>query len=487
MKRFFTSFYGKLTTVFLVVLTIMGVSQVIITTRSFINLNQDIEQRLNLSLAKDMAFELTSILEGDLDLNRIGERIHYMMVMNPKIEIYLLDEAGKILAFFAEPGKTIKSETVDLNPIFQFILQSDDLPILGSDPRQPAKRKPFSAAELVMGDGSKGFLYIVIGGEQYDSTYAYFRESFFVRTLTSGLIITVFFAGLIGLILFALLTKRLRVISEMVSKFEQGDLEHRIQISSSDEFGQLGNSFNNMADTIESIIEKLKQNDTLRRELIANVSHDLRTPLASIQGYVETILMKTDLDQEQRIKYLEVILKNTVGLSRQVSELFELSKLEAKQIQPTLEPFSISELMQDISLKFGKLAESLELELITDIPHNLPLVNGDIAMIDRVLSNLIRNATEYTPAGGTITLAVQQKEKTVSILISDTGQGIPAKDLPNIFDRFYTGGKKTIKGSTSTGLGLTIAAKMVEAHEQKIEVKSEAGKGTSFSFELPLS
>ena len=487
MKRFFTSFYGKLTAVFLLVLIIMGVGQVVITTKSFVSFNQEVDQRLNLTLAKDMAFELTSILDEELDFALIGERIHYMMVMNPKIEIYLLNEAGKVLAFFAEPGKTMVADSVDLDPVYQFLLQEEHVPILGSDPRQPGKRKPFSAAELVMGDGTKGFLYIIIGGEQYDSTFAFFQESYIVRTMINGLILTVIFAGIIGLILFALLTKRLRAISEIVSEFEQGNLEHRIEISTKDEFGQLGRSFNSMADTIEATIEKLKQNDTLRRELIANVSHDLRTPLASIQGYVETILMKSDLDDERKLKYLNVILKNTQSLGKQVNELFELSKLEAKQILPDMEPFSIGELAQDVSMKFKTQIETHGLELIADIPHNSPLVTGDIAMVERVLSNLIRNATEFTPTGGRITLSLHNQDGLVEVSVEDTGQGIASADLPHIFDRFYTGGSKTIKGSTSTGLGLTIAAKMIEAHGQTLSVESELGKGTRFSFTLTLA
>ncbi|NQV50788.1 MAG: HAMP domain-containing histidine kinase, partial [Candidatus Marinimicrobia bacterium] len=286
---------------------------------------------------------------------------------------------------------------------------------------------------------------------------------------------------------FAILTKRLRAISEIVAEFEKGNLDHRIEIETKDEFGQLGIAFNSMADRIESTVEKLRQNDTLRRELIANVSHDLRTPLASIQGYVETILMKSDLDEDRKLKYLNVILKNTQSLSKQVNELFELSKLEAKQILPNLEPFSINELTQDVSLKFKTQFESHKLELITEIPHDLPSVVGDIAMIERVIANLIRNASEFTPSGGRVTVSIKKRDESVSVSIEDTGQGISAEDIPYIFDRFYRGGKKTIEGSTSTGLGLTIASKMIEAHDQTLIVESELGKGTRFSFELPLS
>lgn len=484
MRRFFQSFYGKLTGVFLLLLIVMGVVQILITTRSFINFNREVDQRLNLHLAEDMAAELHGLLDDDLEISRIGERIHYMMVMNPKIEIYLLDDMGKILAFFAEPGKSIIEDYVDLQPIDQFLRQAKQAPILGSDPRQPHKMKPFSVAQLELGEKGIGYLYIVIGGEQYDSTYAFFQNSYIIRTMIRGLTITLIFAGIIGLLLFALLTKRLRAISETVSDFERGNLEKRVKIDSEDEFGQLGKSFNQMADTIEETIEKLKQNDVLRRELIANVSHDLRTPLASIQGYVETILMKDDLGSADRQRFLEVIQKNTQNLSELVSELFALSKLEARQVLPDLETFAVDELVQDIVLKFQPLAAKSEITIKASYGEDLPRVKADIAMIDRVLSNLVRNAIQYTPAGGQVTVQLEAKETAVLIRVRDTGKGIAPEDLPHIFDRFYRGSKQGKSDSSSTGLGLTIAGRMIEAHGKKILVESQLSKGTEFNFEL---
>jgi signal transduction histidine kinase len=487
MKKFFQSFYGKLSTVFLILLILLGSIQVLITTRSFRNFNREVDQRLNFNLARDMAFELTTLLGDSLDFERIGERIHYMMVMNPKIEIYLLDESGTILAFFAEPGKRVVAENVDLEPVAEFLSEGAVLPILGADPRQPGRQKPFSAATLNLPNGESGFLYIIIGGEQYDSTLAFLQDSYIVKTMINGLVLAVLFAALIGLILFALLTKRLRSISDVVAEFEKGNLENRIQLKASDEFGQLARSFNQMADTIDRIIEELKQNDTLRRELIANVSHDLRTPLASIIGYLETILMKTDLDNEQRQEYLQTIHRSAQSLNTLVGELFDLSKLEARQIEPSLEPVALPELGQDVIMAVQDLADRQSVKLKTDFQSGVPFAMADVALIERVLANLITNAIEYTPANGTVTLTILADNGAVRVEVADTGQGIAAEDLPHIFERFYRAGRKTVAGSTSTGLGLTIAQKIIQAHGRELKVTSNSNEGTRFHFSLSAS
>jgi len=487
MRRFFQSFYGKLSAVFLLLLLVIVVSQIFITMQASRRFISEVDQKLNLGLAADMAYELRPLLEDSVDFQRIGERIHYMMVMNPKIEIYLLDEEGGILSFYAEPGKKIVRNRIDLKPVERFLSSSSrDIPILGDDPRHQNRQKPFSAAQLHIGKEINGYIYIVIGSEQYDTATSMLRNSYIVRTTTKGLVITLIVAGIAGLVLFAFLTKRLRGMTTTVQQFREGDYNQRIEVDSADEVGQLGTAFNQMADTIVSNMEELQQTDKLRRELIANVSHDLRSPLASIQGYLETILMKEDsLTEEEKIRYLNIILKNTELLNNLVHGLFELSKLDAKQIEPSPEPFSITELVQDVVMKFRQKTEEAGVNLLSHVPSNPQLVYADIGMIERALSNLIDNAIHYTPADGKVEVTVKSRDNAAEIEIADTGQGISAEDLPHIFDRFYRGDKSRTGNTESTGLGLAIAQKIIELHDGRIEVESEIGVGTTFRFSLP--
>jgi signal transduction histidine kinase len=487
--RFYRTFYGKLSIVLLLLLIILGVTQIYITMQSASHFGAEVDQQLNLHLAKTMASELNPLLKGNIDFKAIGERIHYMMVLNPKVEIYVLDDTGKILAFFAQPGKKVTSDHVDLAPIKAFLNSPNKFPILGDDPRQPGSRKPFSASRIMLGNKGDGYLYIVIGSEQYESLAAMLRESYLVKTMFKGLIFSVMVAGVIGLILFALLTRRIRSMSDVVKQFEKGDYEKRIRVKSNDEIGQLAQSFNQMAETIVANIEALRTNDDLRRDLIANVSHDLRSPLSSIQGYLETIMIKEKdktITLDERNRYLNIILKNAEMLNQMIQELFELSKLEAKQVEQKVEPFSIAELTQDVVMKYRDFAEKSNIKIETDFQPNLPQVNADIAMIERALSNLIENAIDYTYENGVVRVELKQKDDKIETIVSDSGRGIPAKDLPYIFDRFYRGQKKRDRNKTSTGLGLAIAKKLIEAHGSTISVSSQENVGTTFSFYLPI-
>lgn len=486
MKTFFQSFYGKLSLIFLVLLLILGASQILLTIHSFSSYVSEVDQRLNYGLAQDMAVELQTLTERDsLNYEEIEHRIHYMMVMNPKVEIYLLDAIGNILRYYTEPGKTIKADVVDLDPILTFLRGDKPLPILGFDPRGSGNLKPFSAAEIPLGSNGTGYLYIIIGGEQYDSAAALLRENYVFHTLLIGLLLSVGVAGLIGMILFFFLTRRIRAMSSSVAAFENGDYTSRVPVSSNDEIGQLGRSFNQMADTIVANIDQLKQTDDLRRELIANVSHDLRTPLASIQGYLETILMKEQqLVPEEKSRFLNIILHDTEKLNQMVHELFDLSKFEAKQIQPQKETFLLSELVQDVAMKFKEKAERLSISLNVPIVKGLPDVSGDIGLIERALSNLIDNALDYTPEGGEVTVSATHNNGSLRVSVQDTGVGIPETDLPHIFDRFYRGGKKKSRNKSSTGLGLAIAQKIIELHDSKIHVDSTEGQGSTFYFDL---
>ena len=486
MKKFFKSFYGKLSAIFLVILLILGTVQTFITMQSSQDYIAEVDQKLNLDLASAFAKELKPLMDADsLNYSAIGERIHYMMVMNPKMEIYLLDGHGDILSFFAKPGKEVRTDSVNLEPIHQFIASKQHIPILGQDPRFPAVRKPFSAAKIQLPQGRDGYIYIVIGGEDYTATTASTRESYIFNTLLKAMILTIALAAIAGLILFALLTKRLRNMAAAVKNFKEGDYSQRIDDDSDDEIGELASSFNQMADTIVANMDELKQTDQLRRNLVANVSHDLRSPLASIQGYLETIMMKdASLAPDQRQDFLHTILGETESLNKLVHELFELSKLDAEEKKPHPEPFSLRELIQDVVVKYQDKAAKSELDLKAPTSRDIPRVEADIGMIERVLSNLIGNAIEYTPEGGTVRVNLEQRNGKVITTVEDTGPGIPEDDLPHIFERFYRVEKSRTRNNGSTGLGLAIAKKMIDLHGGEISVQSEEGEGTSFTFSL---
>jgi signal transduction histidine kinase len=484
MKKIFSSIYGKISMIFLLLLIILGAVQIILLIKFSSEFFTESDQKLNKNLAADLAEKFKPYLEDTLDYKSIAKTFQVMMVMNPRVEFYLLDSNGAILAYFADPEK-IKRMEVNIKPIKQFLTAGDDLkmPLYGDDPRSTNRQKPFSVTPIKIGSQQSGFLYVILGGELHDSALSMVEDSYILRTAAVALAVNFVITGIIGLILFSLLTRRLRLITEAVSEFEEGNFKQRVITKSDDEIGQLSKAFNKMAETIDANIEDIKNKDQLRRDLIANISHDLRSPLASVQGYLETIIMKEEtLSQEERKNYLEIVHKNIHRLSRLVEDLLELSKLDAKQIKPKPEQFSISELTQDVVLKFKPKAEKQQITIHTNFSSEVSLVEADIGMIERALSNLLENALIYTPEKGEVSVELLEKDEKVSVKVRDNGHGIPENDLPHVFDRFYRGDKS--RTSEGTGLGLAITKKIIEAHEEYIDVKSQIGQGTIFQFNL---
>jgi signal transduction histidine kinase len=484
MVRFVNRFSVKISTLFLVLLLMMGTAQVLITMRITERRQVEIDQLVNWNLARDMVAEIEPVLgsgsEGD-----VGDVIHYMMVLNPAIEIYLLDSQGSILAFFTEPGKQVVADKVDLEPIRRFVEGEARAPIFGDDPRAMGESKHFSAAPITLSDGSTGFLYIVLRSTLYDQAAGSLRERYLASALVRALVLSAIAVGIVGLLLFALLTRRLQRVARSVREFEQGKYDTRLAVSAKDEVGELAQAYNRMADTIAAYLEKLKQTDSLRRELIANVSHDLRSPLTSIQGYIETLLMKQDsLSRAQIREYLQVVLSGATKLNEMVHELFELSKYEARQIEPKLERFSLTELIQDVAVKYRSRAEQQKIALSALLPEKLYFVQADINMIERVLSNLIENALAHTPSDGRVSVELRELGGQARVRVIDSGTGIDQRDMPFIFDRFFSGRRED--SPRGSGLGLAIAQKIAELHGSRIQVESEPGRGSVFYFELSL-
>ena len=243
-------------------------------------------------------------------------------------------------------------------------------------------------------------------------------------------------------------------------------------------------------------VERLKddleaENSYLRRDLIANVSHDLRTPLVSMRGYLEVLATRGDgLSTEQRAQYLGVAVRQSEHLAALIDELFELAKLDFRGATITREAFPFAELAADVLQKFQLAADAQRVRLVLDAPERLPFANADLSLMERVLENLIGNALQHTPAGGLVTVAVGAEPGALAVRVSDTGRGIARGELQFIFDRFYRGENGRHGAAGGAGLGLAIAKRIVDLHGGEIGVRSciepEGATGSCFHFRLPL-
>lgn len=294
----------------------------------------------------------------------------------------------------------------------------------------------------------------------------------------------------VGVLAFALLTRRLRRLSSAMMAFRQHDFVLAEPLLAKlarpqDELDQLRNVFVEMAERISEQVQGLRQVDTLRRELITNVSHDLRTPLAALQGYLETLQLKGEtLSEADKQLYLKAASKHSERLNKLISDLFELSRLDSQAVVAHAEAFPLQELAQDIILKFQGRAQNQQVKL-TLAAEESPFVYADLGLIERVLTNLIDNALRYTPAGGEVKLELSRRSDGLQVVVSDTGRGIAEKDLPHIFERFFRVAQDS--STEGTGLGLAISQRILMLHKETIEVQSELGKGTRFWFRLPFA
>lgn len=453
--------------------------------------HQELYQKLNRDLAQHIVAHEDLLRDGAPDQQRLKSLFDNMMALNPSVEVYLTDSTGNILSYSAPAGK-VRAKRVDTGPIRRFIA-GEQLPVLGTDPRNPERRKIFSAAPVTEGGDLRGYLYVIAAGEQYDTIASMLQGSYVLKVslwmAAAGLV----FALLAGLVIFALLTRRLRWLTDAVERFRRNGFRQPADMApprsgNGDEIDRLAVSFEDMARQITAQMEHLEDTDRLRRELVANVSHDLRTPLASLQGYLETLLMKKDsLSARQQHEYVEIAARHSRRLGQLVSELFELARLDSTDATPEREPFSLAELIQDVLQKYELRARDAGVQLDVRLDAQVPFVYANIGLIERVLENLLDNALRHTPKGGSVNLVLVPGEDTVAVRLSDTGSGIAEQDLPHIFDRFYRARRPGTRSTDGAGLGLAIARRILELHGGRIEAASERRAGTTFTFELPFS
>ncbi|MGB6152009.1 MAG: HAMP domain-containing sensor histidine kinase [Pricia sp.] len=479
----------KLWMAFIVLVLLMGASYIFITVYFANRHNQATVQRTNADVAQHVIAEKFKdaspfLNDGSVNKALFGDLMHDMMAVNQGIEVYLLDSSGTILySVVLDHTPSEPSKSVAIEPIQTFLKEGGKNYTLGDDPRNPGEQKIFSAAPYNV-NGHEGYMYIILAGKKFQAISDNLMGPYFARLGIGAILLTMVFAAIIGLISIWFLTKNLRLITGTVRRFHEGDLSARIEEPEKSDIEVFAKSFNEMADSIVGNMDKMTSVDLLRRELIANVSHDLRTPLAVLKGYIETLQIKRDsLTEQEKDEYLQITHDNVDRLSNQINQLFEYSKLEAEQVTPVKEPFSITELSHDLIDKFRFLAEEKQIHLELDNPKENYMVFADVSLVERALDNLIENALKYTEPVGKITLSLHKKGKNIEINITDTGTGIPVNEQPFIFDRYKQVAKNAQK--QGHGLGLAIVKKIMDLHDTTITVLSKPKKGSSFIFKLP--
>jgi signal transduction histidine kinase len=320
----------------------------------------------------------------------------------------------------------------------------------------------------------------------YPNSFSSFLDQVNQAIIIAGLIVALL-ATLFSFLLARRFTQPLESLTAAVEKMKHGRYTERVTPpKSQDELGRLALTFNAMADTIEADVTELRRQEQVRRDLIANIAHDLATPLTAIQGLSEALADDLITDTNARQETAQRIGREVQRLRRLVADMQHMSALESGQVSLDLAPLDLYALVNETLIVLTPEFESAGLSVSNEIAPTTPPVLADSDRITQVLLNLLDNARRHTPAGGSIRITATRGEKLLTISIHDTGSGIDADDLPHIFERFYRADRSRTGTTGGSGLGLSIVKAIITAHGGTIRAESTSGQGTSIIFTLPL-
>jgi len=276
-------------------------------------------------------------------------------------------------------------------------------------------------------------------------------------------------------------------IKAVAERLARGEHEARVSLPPDTELGRLGRLLNLIAERFQHDIVELKRLEQIRKDFVANVSHELRTPLATIKSFAETLTSGAIEDKENRVEFVNVIENSADRMTALVDDLLQLSALESGKMPPNFEPLSLMRIAGEVTASLKPLAGKKEIVLRLEPFHDVPEVRADKNQLKQVFTNLLDNAVKFSGEKGTVRIWAEAKNRGVSVSIQDTGVGIPADDLPRIFERFYRVDKARSREAGGTGLGLAIVKHIIEIHGGSISVESRPGAGSTFRFTLPAA
>lgn len=484
--------YNKLLLLFLGFGALMTVAFLVVMNVSHETYHLEFDQVVNRDLARQYVAQNLLIREPPLTAHNFAASLKHITAINPDVDVYVIDAKGDILASSTSDLPVVRTR-VDVAPVTRFLAGTASFPLLGDNPTDEHHRAVFSVAPLSIPDCPAAYLYIVlhghdraVGGHQLKTAYA-INEGV-------GVLLVAVVAAVAGSLLFLrFLTRRLGVLQQDIAQFQASRFTEFPALAppgaatQGDEIERLRVLFVQLAERIRSQMQELQKTDQMRRELFANVSHDLRTPLTTLHAHLEVLSLKETLSAEERHTYLAVSVRQSQRLIKLTEQLLELAQLDARQVRIVPEPFQLAELAHDVAMKFELSARRSGITLSVVHPEQVPLVTADIGLIEHVFDNLIENAVRYAPTGGTVTVRLIPQSHVVRVEVHDTGQGIPPSERGRVFDRFYRGDKSRSSESGHAGLGLAIVRGILELHGRSVDFESTPTEGTTFFFDLPIA
>jgi len=412
------------------------------------------------------------------EIRQFGERVEHMRTARMEMELfhyYRYQGSWEGIQPFVEQMGNLYGRRVILTDASGMLVADSEGDLL-QEPYYPDS--PGKTISPPWEEQSVGTLYIspeLSPGADPASPYGLYEA--IGRFLLWGGLVAIAFSLLITFFFSRRILAPVKALTQTARRLGKGDFSQRVQFKSKGEVGELAQAFNSMAGDLE-------RTEQLRRNMVADIAHELRTPLTNLKGYLEAVRDGVIKPDASAIRSLD---EEASLLSRLVDDLQELSLAEAGELKLDFKSEDITKLIKQMMRAMQAQAAARGVSLSLDLPGKLPKVNIDSQRINQVLRNLLENALAHTEKDGNIVVTAQEQANRVKIMVRDNGEGIPAEDLPNIFERFYRVDKSRTRVTGGSGLGLTIARRLVEAHGGQIKARSEPGKGSRFTFTIPVS
>jgi len=426
------------------------------------------------------------------DPERFGERLSEFVLFEPNTGLYLLDRDGRVLATAGDIRPFWTRYRVDLAKLLDELHDDPTRPLEGDDPDDINATAMVAARPVLVHGVPRGWLYVVARDPEVDAETALVIRGHAAQGLIKMVLLTLGIGTLLTVAIIALLAHPLAALTSVAESIRRSGFAAALPVQfpyddRQDEIGRLSLTLHEMYDRLRQENERVLQSDARRRDMVAGVSHDLRTPLTALIGQLETIRLKgKTLPEELQVRYFDAAMQNAGHLRRLTDSLAELGRLDSPDLQAAPEPIAIGEFLDDIAARFRARAEDAQISLLVDYPDGLPLVQLDAALMERALSNLLDNALRFTPVSGEVRVTVAREGQDVRIEVADTGPGVSAEDQPRVFERFFQGSRHREQRGSS-GLGLAIVRRIAELHGGQAGLTSVPSAGARFWIALPIA
>jgi two-component system, OmpR family, sensor kinase len=467
----------------LVIVFFLGLSVVfvLVLMRAYWDYSDELRQRQGMQFTQRIALEYPQLARFQLDQrDALETSFEQLLFYEPASALYLLDAKGVVLAGFSKQRAISSLPRVKLEPVQQLLKGQNRGLVLGDDPDVPAWQCIVAVAPLEEG---AGFLYLVMRMSDGERSAGLIRSYSMRAALVLGAT-TLLLGALMVWALLAFVTRPLKRLGEAASRVQDGGLEAPELLERRDELGQSARAMDSMARRLNEKVIEVRSMDSARREWVASIAHDLRTPLTSLTGHLETVQLRAErLSDAERGTLLSTALRNARHLDKLSAGLLDIARLDSPDFKAQREDANLGELLDDVAARYVSTAAEHAITLEVQYPSGMRFVSLDLGLIDRAVSNLLDNAFRYTPDSGKIILSARLEGEALCIEVQDSGPGLKDEELARVFERFYQS-EPNRQGKGHVGLGLSIVQRVAELHGGTVRAAHREGGGAKFTMQL---